>query len=243
MFDLAKEVPRPGQRAELLASWYLRFNGYFPLPGFILHDAGAVKQPGGQLTEADVLAVRLPHAEERIERPDGFIQVRVDSCLDVQPGVWDFALVEATCQPPRGECKFNWMDEASGRIEVSYLTYCLRRFGFWDPAAVPTLAGELSEKRIHMSGEPAPVRIRLLSFGVTPSEGLWGIRQVTFESVLQYFQRPLFGCYGPDIVSDHKQWHPMICEIYNRLEGHKTKRSSPGEILTWLFPGVSITCQ
>lgn len=241
VFDLDKEVPRPKDRAEQLASWYLRFNGFFPLTNFILHDAGAVKQVGGQLTDADVIALRPPHVEETIGGSDPiFVQPHLD--LKVQQGLWDFIIAEVTCEPSRGECKFNWVDE-DDKINVSYLTYCLRRFGFWDSTSVPAVARELSGKRSYSSVTPMPAQLmfqlRLLSFGLTPSEKLWGIHQVTFESVLRYLQGPLFGCYGAGIVSDHKQWHPMISEIYNRLRGHKTKHSSPDEVLAWLFPGLS----
>ena len=41
-FDVTNEIPRFGKRAELLVAWYLRFNGFFPLTDFILHDAGSV---------------------------------------------------------------------------------------------------------------------------------------------------------------------------------------------------------
>ena len=129
-FDLEREVPRIGQRAELLASWYLRFNGCFPISGFIVHDAGVVKQPGGQLTEADILAVRLPHTEEAIKAPNGLVRVQADPDLDVRPGI-------------------------------------------------------------------------------------------------------------ADIVSDHHQWHPLICEAYKRLRGHKVREQNPTEVAHWLFPPVT----
>jgi hypothetical protein len=67
-FDLDVVVPRLGQRAELIASWYLRFNGYFPLTSFILHDAGATKQVGGQITDADILAIRLIRSDNIVQR-------------------------------------------------------------------------------------------------------------------------------------------------------------------------------
>ncbi len=48
-------------RFELLATWYLRFNGYFTIQDFTVHPDFR-NQPGG--TDADILAVRFPYSEE-----------------------------------------------------------------------------------------------------------------------------------------------------------------------------------
>jgi len=232
-FDLGKEVPRLGQRAEIVASWYLRFNGYFPLTAFILHDAGATKQPGGQLTDADILAIRLPHTQEIIRGSQGDIEVTTDCQLDVRQGLTDFVIADVSSQ----ECKFNWIDKSSQTVNTDFLEYCLRRFGYWSPDAVPEISKKLSTDQA-FADDPNQVRVRLLSFGVKPSAGFPHIQQITFESVFEYMKLPLFGSYGDTIVSDHKQWHPLICEIYRRLRGHKVEESSPGEVVTWLFPGA-----
>ncbi len=122
-FDL--DALKLGLRAELIANWYLRFNGYFPLTSFILHDAGATKQPGGQITDADILAIRLPYTEEIIEGPAEPIRVKTDPQLDVARDFTDFIIAEVSSQ----ECKFNWLNEESQTVEVKFLDYCLRRFG------------------------------------------------------------------------------------------------------------------
>src|SRR5690348_6888261 len=54
-------VVMAANRYELLASWYLRFNGYFTTPNFIVHKDYR-KRPGG--TDADILAVRFPCSTE-----------------------------------------------------------------------------------------------------------------------------------------------------------------------------------
>jgi len=46
-------------RFELLATWYLRFNGYFTIQDFTVHPDFR-KQGGG--TDTDILAVRFPHS-------------------------------------------------------------------------------------------------------------------------------------------------------------------------------------
>jgi hypothetical protein len=46
---------------EEVAYWYLRFNGFFPLPNFVLHRTDRRKA-----SDCDVLAVRPPHVFEEV---------------------------------------------------------------------------------------------------------------------------------------------------------------------------------
>lgn len=211
------------------------------MTSFILHDAGATKQPGGQITDADILAIRLPYTEEIIKGPDELIiRVKTDPQLDVENGLTDFIIAQVSSQ----QCKFNWIHETDQTVEVKFLDYCVKRFGYWPPDALPEISKKLSVEKCTFSDDAKHVRLRLLAFGVTRSDGLPDIQQITFEAVFEYM-RDLFGCYDPysseptrNVVSDHKQWHPLICEIYRRLRGHKVKQNSPQEIVTWLFPGA-----
>ena len=47
---------------EELAYWYLRLNGFFPITNFVVHNP---TNPG-KAPDIDVLAIRLPHVEEKI---------------------------------------------------------------------------------------------------------------------------------------------------------------------------------
>ena len=59
-----------GNRAEAVASWYLRVNGFMAIPGFIVHlDTSTPYQPRRGVsiharTEADFVAVRFPYSKE-----------------------------------------------------------------------------------------------------------------------------------------------------------------------------------
>jgi hypothetical protein len=56
------------ERYETFVTWYLRFNGYFTVPNFVIHagddptriSGGAI----GPRTEVDTIAVRLPFSRE-----------------------------------------------------------------------------------------------------------------------------------------------------------------------------------
>jgi len=61
-----------GQRAEEVASWYFRLNGFLALPGFVVHldqdqaEIGADGIPRYQRTEADLIGVRFVGSREVI---------------------------------------------------------------------------------------------------------------------------------------------------------------------------------
>ncbi|HEV2490789.1 MAG TPA: hypothetical protein VGT03_13365 [Candidatus Acidoferrales bacterium] len=105
----------PANRLELLATWYLRFNGFFTTPNFTEHPDYR-KQPGG--TDADVLAVRFPYSEERQRR---FVFER-DGDL-IRPDRVDFLI----CEVKRGKCGLNdtWRKPERHSVE-----YAIRFMGF-----------------------------------------------------------------------------------------------------------------
>ncbi|MCJ7583338.1 MAG: hypothetical protein MUO30_01010 [Anaerolineales bacterium] len=241
-YDINIQVPRIGLRAQILATWYLRFNGFFIVPNFILHDAGLHKQVGGQLSEADLLAIRLPYTHEIIKGNDFKINIQPDRVLDLTGQVLDFVIVEVSSE----QCKFNWLDTQKKNINQEFLTYALRRFGWWsDIEQISYILAK--KKRLDQADEKIGLstRIRLLSLGNSINRDLEGILQITFHDVLRYLKEDLFASYGLDerlkaIVSDHKQWDPLICQVYNKLIGHKVKEHNVEEVLVWLFPDANV---
>jgi len=244
-YDIDQELPQIGKRAEILVSWYLRFNGYFPIQNFILHDAGKKKQPGGQLTDTDILAVRLPFTVEKIQRKmkNDDIIVTPHILLDVKEGVLDFIIVEVTS---KDECKFNWFDNNGKSIKAENISYVLRRFGWWQDKKIKKISETLSSKyyfseKIKIDDSELTSQIRFLCIGRNKKPD-FALKQITFIEVLTYL-KSLFSCYGcrddnKKILSDHKQWDPLIREIYKRLHSHKKDEQNPDEVLNWLFPKV-----
>src|SRR5881296_1133095 len=55
-------------RCETFVTWYLRFNGYFTVPSFVVHAGNDPSQISGDVvgnqTEVDTLAVCLPYSRE-----------------------------------------------------------------------------------------------------------------------------------------------------------------------------------
>jgi hypothetical protein len=236
-YDINVQIPRIGPRAEILATWYMRFNGFFVVPNFIIHDAGLYKQVGGQLSEADLLAIRLPYEHEIIRGNDFEINVQNHHCLDITNRM-EFVIAEISS----GKCKFNWFNKETKTINENYINYALKRFGWWPDTG--EISKELSvkfQRELKSKSTGIVERIRLLSFGNERNSEIDGIMQITFKDVLQFLKEELFMSYrvNEDLksaVSDHKQWDQMICQVYNKLLGHRTAEQSIEDVLSWLFP-------
>jgi hypothetical protein len=125
------------------------------------------------------------------------------------------------------------------------LDYALRRFGWWsNPCDIAAVLSERKEFQAIDDKAGIATRIRLMSVGNWSNPDLKGILQITFRDILQYMKDELFMSYGKtdelktivSVVSDHKQWDTLICQVYNRLLGHKVPEQSVAEVLKWLFP-------
>jgi len=130
---LAGEEIMPANRFELLATWYLRFNGYFTTPDFTVHP-NFRKQAGG--TDADILAVRFPFSEE-YQRRFNFVR---DPAL-IRPDRTDFLI----CEVKAGRCNINpqtWSHPARENVE-----YAIRWMGFEsDPDRIKAFAKDVYGK-------------------------------------------------------------------------------------------------
>ncbi len=123
-----------GSRAEDVASWYFRLNGFLTLPGFVVHldqDTAEVGQDGVpryQRTEADLIGVRFVESKEIIDSYGGKRTMKDDSRLtdlcapsDTKQAL--FVLVEVKA----GSCKMNgpWTNKRKKNMQR-----VIRRLGF-----------------------------------------------------------------------------------------------------------------
>lgn len=205
----------PANRFELLATWYLRFNGYFTTPDFTVHP-DFKKQSGG--TDADVLAVRFPCSEE--------YQARFDFKRDpefVRSDRIDFLISEVKS----GRCDINpitWRDRTRKNVE-----YAIRWMGITD----------LEERicayadRIYAHGEcdlpEERMTIRFACFGIAENPQLRAefpvVRQSTHLHVIRFLrERFTTRCCG----IARQNWDADIIDFANRC-GTK----SDEELLEW----------
>jgi hypothetical protein len=121
-----------GRRAEDIASWYFRLNGFLTIPGFVVHPDQRRRFPR---TEADLVGVRFPFSREWISTR----QMEDDSLLT---GIDEthlrivFILVEAKTDL----CDINgpWSERRDENMQR-----VIRRLGFADESLVDSIAARM----------------------------------------------------------------------------------------------------
>lgn len=183
---------------EWLCLWYLRLNGYFTIPNFIIHG-----RPGG-LTDVDVLAVRLPYSSESRFRDDGELGIPRDGI--------DIILAEAKS----GEIlSLNgpWSDRRKGT-----LNYVPQRVGIVPPNRVGELANELYAKR---SASENGFTVRICAFGKKISSELRrsGVHFVCWQHVLQFVHQRFRD--NEQFKADHGMWDEFGQYLWGKLNGRE----------------------
>lgn len=195
-------VRQKSNRFELLATWYLRFNGYFTTTGYTLHGNSRALP---RLTDADVLGVRFPHSKEgSAEFP-----FERDPILLLDGDEIDFVICEVTS----GRCKVNapWRDTSRRAVE-----YAIRGMGFSsDENGVDDCARRVYEYGAGKSADGTS-SVRFICVGEevngTLRNRLPGTLQITWSQVIQFLQRRFtLGC--PGLTRDH--WDIKIQEFAN----------------------------
>ena len=205
-------------RYEMLATWYLRFNGYFTTPDFTVHPDF---KKSGHGTDADILAVRFPHSEE--------YQLRFDFKRDpdlVLPSRIDFVI----CEAKAGMCEINgtWRKK-----EWMNVQYAIRWMGFEsDNKLVDEMAQQVYDKGYY-EPEDKKLIVRLVCFGKTINdqlaEELPGVKQVLHSRVVEFLkERFTTGC----VQIHRKNWDPQIVEFANLCSS-----STLEELMIWVREG------
>src|SRR5688572_4419794 len=105
-----------GKKFETLVRWYLRFNGYFTVDNFILHDPSTVsKGHVANHTEADILGLRLPHSREIA----GNLSIANDPKLQID-GLNKIDFVIAECKSGKSNSlNSTWLN--GNRVVINYI--------------------------------------------------------------------------------------------------------------------------
>ena len=184
-----------GSRAEDVAQWYFRLNGFFLIPGFIVHPDAPRQTPR---TEADLLGIRLSGSTEAVwrrSRGDHFRGGIAPTSMKDHQVLLDTAKVGtvprhliAMVEVKAGTCNINgpWSDKsgyAEGR-EPTNMERALARVGFGNRSQVHAVAGEMFKSLRH---EGAEFVVQYFAVGRTRSSELQEfyprLVQITFDQI------------------------------------------------------------
>lgn len=183
---------RRGRRAEEVANWYFRLNGFLQIPGFVLHS----DQPRRPITDADVLGVRFPYSQEFLRD----IRMTDDRWLSevTYPGQTLVVIAEVKTST----CNVNgpWTDRDRGGMEK-----VVRRIGFAPENMTNEIAKSLYET-LHWHNDD--YRVQYVAVGRQTNHELTrhrpNLRQLTWADVAA-FMWERFSSFG-EIKGTSTQW-------------------------------------
>lgn len=185
-------------KAECLAAWYFRLNGFFTITNFVLHPS----RRGSQRTDADIVGVRFPYRSEFPDSPGGDIAEFIRF-----PDKPYFLIAEVK----RSLCELNgpWRDSNKQNIQA-----VLRDLGLFPPEQVGAVAESLYERGIF---DGPLLYCSLFCVGDIANTELARshphVPQHTWEQVLGFlFER--FQTYQ-ERKADHDSWDEIGKELWN----------------------------
>jgi hypothetical protein len=198
---------------EILVRWYLRFNGYFGVENFILHEPTAEGiAPGG---EFDILAVRFPFSEEK----PGFKIPNDEKLVDKEASeknLVDFVIAEVKSGTHAFLNKL-WRAPDSDGEKRRRLEYLVQWLGpLQDQSAIEKVGAALQKRQRHIEDR---YLFRLVYFCKRPTAQAvqQHVPQITFEEIARFFVEMRSPCWkdnGFGTKSAHDQWHPLIKTIW-----------------------------
>jgi hypothetical protein len=202
--------------AEILAKWYLRFNGYFTVDNFIIHAGDdTTRISKGKIsshTETDILAIRYKYSREI----SGKLYIANDPKI-VNPIEAKIDFVIAEVKTGR-KAKLN---KAWAEKRISVIEYILRFAGFIETDEVLTkIASELATNGVaHSKDESFSVRVILIS-QKRASKRWQHLTNILFDDIINF----LINVRGQSwtnaeigTASMHDHWDDLIKDIFDIL--------------------------
>jgi hypothetical protein len=130
---------------ETMAYWYLRLNGFFPLPNFVLHRTAILPRTA----DCDILAVRFPFAYEQIggQSADWDTWFFEECGLSLNSSIIGLIVEVKTGYEDNPQRLVAAVNRA---FAVDRLSYAIQRLGFWPPERAMEVAECLSTERLYV---------------------------------------------------------------------------------------------
>jgi hypothetical protein len=199
------------ERFETFVVWYLRFNGYFTVPSFIVHagDDGTRISRGvvGNRTEVDTIAIRLPYSREGSGTP--FVTDK--NLVDGADRRFDVVVAEVKSGKSNSPNKI-WRNG-----ETSHVEYLLRFLGWHEENDKIALAAKALIE--HYSFEEPNLRVRYIIFAELV-DSAWsdrGVKYITFADCIRFISEERGQSWASSKIgwrSMHDQWNPLIKRLF-----------------------------
>lgn len=222
-------------RAEQFVRWFLRFNGYFGIENFIVHDGNAVSHSGsvGQLTEIDVLGVRNPHS---IETVDPKTIKNFPMLTDGSSGYWDVVIGEVK-SGDKVAPNLIWNEHGgiSQEKRIRMVSYVLRFIGLSKQEELGSIAEALL-KEYAFTDNTNKIRYRVIVFAEKKNKNFPHLTYMKFEDMVDFVVKRGSSWHKLEraVRSSHSQWCPIfreLLEVGARSELSTEEKREKGRIL------------
>jgi hypothetical protein len=200
---------------EILVRWYLRFNGFFSVENFIIHEPVSDGNRAGG--ETDIIAVRFPYSREEVM--EGFTIPNDGKLFDQEASekkLTEFIIAEVKSgDSPRSNLNKVWTK--SDKLYLDRIAYLIRWMGMFDNE--DTIYKVATELKDEYRCQEDRYLIRLIYFAKEKKSHIkkLGIPQITFADIFEFIYRlrtPSFKTQGLGVRSPHTQWHPLIKQVW-----------------------------
>jgi hypothetical protein len=197
---------------ERFATAYLRLNGYFTVPNFIVLAADDSTRISngivGNYTEADIIGIRLPHSRE----VTGGLDIRNhDLLVDGASGMTDVVVAEAKSGNEDRPNKV-WLGPHAEHVA----RYIARFVGLHEESALQSVGHSLGTA-FRFTDERS--RFRYVLFAESPNTYYAGrgVSYITYEQAIHFIVEVRGPCWIESqigVVSAHHQWDDLLVAIF-----------------------------
>jgi hypothetical protein len=215
MVEEPEELVDSRPKAERVAYWYFRLNGFLQCENFIVHDA----HKGSQRTDADLLAVRFPFRAERLFDNPQDIMVDDNDGLALSSDRIDVIIAEVKANQ---QCTLNGPWTRSDRHNVDRV---LAAIGCLPRDQIKQAAEDVYRGGLHVS--ELGVRVRLVAVGRKRNQELSvrfpHVRQLIWTEMLEFIWGRLRRYLKQK--RDVDQWDEVGKWLYHLADQHSQEKS------------------
>lgn len=226
------------QKYETFVEWYMRFNGYFTVNNFVVHNFENVfRDVVGNHSEVDLLGIRMPFSKEKV----GNLEIKNHDPLvkghdENRNFKYDIVIGEVKSGKHPTPNKI-WTKSNTTAIE-----YLLRFIGIHnDEEKIKTISKTLLNEFIYKDKD---CRIRFIIFAQEPNDH-WqdrGVGYISFEEIIQFLVEVRGQSYLEEKLAEksaHSQWNNLINQIFEIANKHELTSEVKVEQISDLLKGDS----
>lgn len=198
---------------ERFAAAYLRLNGYFTVPNFIVHAADDPQRVSGghvgNYTEVDILGVRMPYSRE----VSGSLVIKNDPNLISTTGnAIDVVILEVK-SGKRTTPNCPWHPRENVHQAIPYIVQFV---GLHPVAEIQNVATTLAAKYIYKD-ERARLRYVVMAEAANEHYQAKGVTFITFDEAIRFIVEIRGQCWidaNIGVSSLHHQWDELLIDIF-----------------------------